>query len=117
MDPSEVEHFLNEFKTKMNLWGLILRTDRTNPINRQTLANLQLSEKDCKEILNQLQVTEYCEGPVPDTLYRDVPMWIFGKMVKGVEIYIKITIGQFGSKVVCISFHQPAYKMTYPFKK
>ena len=43
-------------------------------------------------------------------------MWIFGKDVKGKEIYIKITMGSFGNSVICISFHIAEYEMQYPLK-
>ena len=44
-------------------------------------------------------------------------MWVFGKLIKNHEIYIKISLGIEGSSVICISFHLAEYKMTYPLKK
>jgi hypothetical protein len=43
-------------------------------------------------------------------------MWVFGKIVKKKEVYIKITIGAMDSGVICISFHLAQYKMNYPLK-
>jgi len=43
-------------------------------------------------------------------------MWVFGKDVKGQEVYIKISLGQKNSQTICISFHISEYKMKYPFK-
>jgi len=74
---TSVETFLTEFKTKMNIWGLIFSTDREK--NMQTLADLELTQLACKEILNQLAVDNYSEGPIEDTLHKEVPMWVFGK--------------------------------------
>jgi hypothetical protein len=42
-------------------------------------------------------------------------MWVFGKDVKGQEVYIKITLGK-GSSALCISFHIAEHPMNYPFK-
>jgi len=112
---TEVERFLAEFKIKMNQWGLIFRDDRGK--NRQTLADLDLTVSRCKEILNDLKVEDYCEGPVPDTLHKQVPLWVFGKMIKREEIYIKITLGRFSKEAVCISFHIASARMHYPLKR
>ena len=43
-------------------------------------------------------------------------MWVFGKDVKGQEVYIKISLGQENRQTICISFHISEYKMKYPFK-
>jgi hypothetical protein len=43
-------------------------------------------------------------------------MWVFGKMVKKKEIYIKITIGMVNNQTICISFHIAEFDMNYPFK-
>ena len=43
-------------------------------------------------------------------------MWVFGKDVKGQEVYIKITLGLPNSSTICISFHIAEHPMTYPLK-
>jgi hypothetical protein len=43
-------------------------------------------------------------------------MWVFGKNVKGQEVYIKITLGFPISTTICISFHFAEYPMRYPLK-
>ena len=43
-------------------------------------------------------------------------MKVFGKDVKGREVYIKIMISQFGGQTICISFHLAEHKLNYPFK-
>lgn len=37
---------------------------------------------------------DYSEGPIVDALNNQGEMWVFGKDVKGNEIYIKITLGK-----------------------
>ena len=77
---------------------------------------LEVSVNDIKNVLNDLEVEDYTGGPNKETLYKGADMWVFGKMVKKEEIYIKITIGSPNDKVICISFHLAEKKMIYPFK-
>lgn len=111
---TEVESFLNDFKVKLKHWGLEFRSDRTK--NAQTLADLELTIMGCKDILGELTLGDYCEGPVPDTLHKEVPLWVFGKMIKGNEIYIKVTLGKLNSKAICISFHKAEKPLRYPLR-
>ena len=41
---------------------------------------------------------------------------VFGKDVKGREVYIKITLGYQNGQTICISFHIAEHPMNYPFK-
>ena len=113
----EVEEFLKDFTFKLGFWGLLIRTDRTNPKNIETILALGLKRTHIKEILGQLKPEDYSQGPLPDTLYHQSPMWVFGKIVREKEIYIKIQMGPPNSETVCISFHFAERKMNYPFKK
>lgn len=67
-------------------------------------------------IVKSLQVEDYVEGPVIDELNRRSEMWVFGKDVKGHEVYIKITLGYENGQTICISFHIAEHTLTYPFK-
>jgi hypothetical protein len=89
----EVEEFLKDFIFKLGFWGLLIRTDRANPKNIETILALGLKRIQIKEILAQLRPEDYSEGPLPDTLYQQSPMLVFGKMVKEKEVYIKIQMG------------------------
>lgn len=113
---NHVIQFLEEFTIKMDFWGLQIRTDRTNRKNTNTLLALEFSHERVRQVLKELTVEDYSEGPVPDKLYNNTPMWIFGKIIKGKEIYIKIQIGHPHSTTICISFHFSEYNMAYPFK-
>ncbi len=112
----EVTQFLKDFSLKLDFWGLTLRTDRTNDKNTKTLLALELNYTQVIAILMNLKPEEYSEGPIHDKLYNISVMWVFGKIVKGHEIYIKIQMGNPGAQVICISFHFPEYKMNYPLK-
>jgi len=43
-------------------------------------------------------------------------MWIFGKVIKGQQVYIKLTISKMTGGAVCISFHKAEYPMEFPLK-
>ena len=84
--------------------------------NAQTLLDLEITPASREKIIKDLDVKDYSEGPIDDLLNKGAPMWVFGKKVKGEEIYIKITMGITGAKTICISFHIAEHEMKYPFK-
>ncbi|NHM02408.1 type II toxin-antitoxin system MqsR family toxin [Flavobacterium difficile] len=109
---SEVKKFLTEFKINMNMFG-ILYANRDK--NTQTLADLEITPKFRDNILLNLNIEDYCEGPIDNDQYGNNPMWVFGTNVKKNEIYVKITL--LPSKAFCISFHIAEHPLTYPLKK
>ncbi len=110
----EVAGFLKDFKEKMKFWDVLFRDERGK--NAQALADLELRPIDRQAVLESLETKDYSEGPLPEKLYGGSDMWVFGKMVKKKEVYIKITMGAPGNSVICISFHPADYKMNYPLK-
>lgn len=110
----EVAIFLKDFKEKMKIWDVLFRDDRGK--NAQALIELELRPATRKEILENLAVEDYSEGPNEDVLYGQADMWVFGKTIKKEEVYIKITMGAIGASVICISFHLAENKMNYPLK-
>lgn len=67
-------------------------------------------------VIESLNVEDYVQGPLIDELNRLGEMWVFGKYVKGREIYIKIMMGCAGSQTICISFHISVNPLSYPFR-
>jgi hypothetical protein len=110
----EVEHFLKEFKQKMKIWGVLFRDERGK--NAQALADLELRPSDRKKVLEDLKVEDYCQGPLEETLYKGADMWVFGRVIKKKQVYIKITMGIKGTSVLCISFHVAEHELTFPLK-
>lgn len=110
----QVEEFLNDFKVKMSIWNILFRDDRKK--NMLTLSELELPPIERKKIIEKLVATDYSEGPLEETLYKGNDMWVFGRIVKNKEVYIKITMGIAGSGVICISFHIAEHPMSYPLK-
>ena len=110
----EVESFLNDFKTKMRIFQIIFLDDRGK--NSQALLDLEISPIKRKEIIEKLTFEDYSEGPLEEKMRGILPMWVFGKVVRGTEVYIKISMGIANSNSICISFHKAEYPMNYSFK-
>lgn len=98
----------------MKIFGIIFRDDRNK--NIQTLLDLEITPKYRDDIIRQLESTDYIDGPIEDTLNKLGFLWVFGKEVKGQEVYIKITMGINNSSAICISFHIAERKLRYKFK-
>jgi len=111
---TEVEAFLKDFKEKIKFWDVLFRDDRGK--NAQALVDLELRPIERKAILEALEAKDYSEGPLAEKLYGGADMWVFGRLVKKKEVYIKITMGAISSSVICISFHLAQHKMNYPLK-
>jgi hypothetical protein len=109
-----VEHFLKEFNQKMKIWDVLFRDDRGK--NAQTLADLEIRPSDRKKVLEDLKVEDYCQGPLEETLYLGNDMWVFGRVIKKKQVYIKITMGFKGASVLCISFHLAEHELNFPLK-
>lgn len=110
----EVARFLADFKVKLGVWGVVYRDDRLK--NTQTLLTLDIIANKRTEILKELSVKDYSEGPLEENLYQGSAMWVFGKEISKREVYIKITMGMAGRQVICISFHLAEKRMNYPLK-
>ena len=110
----EVKEFLNQFNIKAQIFGIQFRNDRKK--NREALLLLDISPLQRELIVKNLQVQDYVEGPVIDVLNKEGEMWVFGKDVKGREVYIKITLGYENGQTICISFHIAEHPLSYPFK-
>ena len=114
MDEITVRRFLEDFKTKMKIWDIVFMDNRAK--NSQTLLQLEISPVLRKKIINDLTPEDYSEGPVLDQQFLGNTLWVFGKVVKQKEVYIKITLGYAGKAVICISFHTAEFPMKYPLK-
>lgn len=110
----DVKAFLDQFNIKAQVFGIQFRNDRKK--NREALLLLDISPLQRELIVKNLQVQDYVEGPVIDVLNKEGEMWVFGKDVKGHEVYIKITLGYENGQTICISFHIAEYPLKYPLK-
>lgn len=111
----DVEQFLENFYLKVKIFGIRFRDDRDK--NRNALLELEISPRLRETVVMSLKWNDYSEGPIIDELNQHGEMWVFGKDVRGTEVYIKITMGTPNSHTICISFHAAEYPMFYPLKK
>ncbi|GAB4234049.1 MAG: hypothetical protein Tsb0034_07520 [Ekhidna sp.] len=110
----EIKEFLRSFKEKMSIWDVLFLDDRGK--NARTLSTLEIRPVDRLQVLKELEYKDYSQGPLEEDWHGGKEMWVFGREVKGEEIYIKITPGAPGTSVICISFHIAEFSMDYPFK-
>lgn len=110
----EIEEFLIGFKLKMKIWNVFFLNRKKNI---QTLSDLEISPNDRIKVLEELESLDFSEGPLEDKMLAGADMWVFGKIIKGQEVYIKITLGKANLGAVCISFHIAEHSMNYPFKR
>jgi hypothetical protein len=105
----EIKSFLQDFKAKLEVWGVIFRDDRGK--NIKALLDLDITPIYREQVLRELEVMDYHEGPIKESLYGGADIWIFGRTIKGQEVYIKVTLGFAGAQVICISFHVAEHPM------
>ena len=110
----EVQHFLNQLKEKVKVFQIVYIDDRNK--NAQTLLDLEITSKYRDTVIQNLKIEDYSEGPKKDDFNQIDDIWVFGKIVKEREVYIKISLGRINSRIICISFHIAERPMTYPFK-
>ena len=110
----EVKAFLDQFNVKAQIFGIRFRDDRGK--NREALLQLDITPLQREVIVKNLLVHDYVEGSVIDELNKNGEMWVFGKDVKGREVYIKITLGYENGQTIYISFHIAEHPLKYPVK-
>jgi hypothetical protein len=110
----EAERLLLEIKQKIRKNGLLFLRNKEK--NCQTLARLGIMAIRVREIIDGLQAKDYYEGPDPDEKYPSKWISIFGVTFQGTELYIKFSVGEDDTPVVCLSFHEAERPMTYQFK-
>jgi hypothetical protein len=112
----EVDAFLKEFHTRMKVWDIVFRDDRSK--NVESLGAMGIVPNMRKAVLNELTVKDFSEGPMKDGLNSGPDLWVFGKEVKEHDVYIKVTLGMVKEgPVLCISFHPAEQPMKFPFKR
>lgn len=87
-----------------------------NPKNNQTLMDLDYGYADVVAELKELQVSDYSESLLDRDNLNPPILYVFGKTIKGSEIYIKIKIREQESRrVICVSFHHAEHSMPHPY--
>lgn len=110
----EVALFLEELKEKISIFEIVFRP---RDKNLQALASLDITAAKRLECIANLKVEDYLAGPKRDTYNTSLPDYYeFGKLVKGVEIYIKVSKGLTNKPADCMSFHPAEFPIVYPLK-
>lgn len=110
----DINRFLKQFRDNKRVWKIVFRDDRGK--NTKTLAELEIIPNQRIAIIDSLVVEDYSEGPLEEKIYQTAEMWVFGKLVKGREVYIKLSLLNNDGPVLCISFHIAEHPMSYPYK-
>jgi hypothetical protein len=112
---AEIQKFLNDFHQKVEVFDIFFLDDREK--NLKSIPELELIPGARKQVVQSLTVDDYSEGPIKNLLNKWGDLWVFGKDIKGQEVYIKIAYGVPNGRAICISFHLAEYPMKYPYKK
>jgi len=107
-----IRNFLYDFKVLMMEETLFV----VNRIkNREALISLGLTYKQRNDEIKTLSVENYCSGPIKDE-YTNSDYWVFGKIINGIEVYIKLKIvsERDNEHAVCMSFHPAERPLYYP---
>ncbi|MDN3675612.1 type II toxin-antitoxin system MqsR family toxin [Flavobacterium branchiarum] len=110
----EVKIFLSELKQFLKIWPIVFLHRPKNSL--QNLADIGITAKRRLEIILDLEIEDYSQGPLSETQQNGTAMWVFGKVVKKTEVYIKLTVNKDSNHVICISFHIAEDTMNYPLK-
>lgn len=85
--------------------------------NIQALADLDISPVVRLQHIYHLSTDHFIAGPKPDLYDPTRPDYFeFGVRVKGLEVYIKLSLGLPGKPVDCMSFHAAEFPIVYPLK-
>lgn len=112
---AEIQKFLNDFHQKVEVFDIFFLDDREK--NLKSIPELELAPGARKQVVQSLMVENYSEGPIKNLLNKWGDLWVFGKDIKGQEVYIKIAYGVPNGRAICISFHLAEFPMKYPYKK
>lgn len=110
----EVEAFLKQLQDKIRFFDVAFRP---RDKNTDALVELDILPVDRIEYLKNLSVENYYDGPKNDSYDHSKPDYYeFGINLKGIEVYIKVSLGLINKRVDCMSFHKAERPITYPHK-
>ena len=112
----ELKEILENPKSKLNI---IPRRDKAIEFSTDyCLRDLGFTDKDIKEELKKLKISEYVECCRDERNIKSRNYYIFCKEYNKRQVYIKIKIQSYDNKtILCMSFHYAEYKITkFPFK-
>jgi len=108
----EVRAFLLELKMAL-MRGRLQFDERLKSL--ETIKSLGYLVSDIPAALRGLKERDYSDGPVEDDKGRPLTWWVFGPVIQGSCIYVKIALHRTG--VVCKSFHKAMWELDYPLRR
>ncbi len=83
-----------------------------------TLIDLEFDIFDVVNELKSLEVNHYSEAKLDEDDPNPPILLVFGKIIGGKEVYIKIKCRDINNigQVICVSFHYAKWNMQYPYK-
>ena len=122
---AEVKEFLRKLKNilcdenfDINRDFCLIRSKKSGPKNkystRYTMVDLDYDSNDVVEKLKELEIREYSETLFDMDDANPPLLFVFGKTVNGMQVYVKLKIKPVG-KVLCVSFHYAEHKMDFPY--
>lgn len=118
MSIEDVERFLTKCKIAVTFHIDFLFDEK----EKRTLSELIYEYDDVIQEILDLEPQDYEKGPLQDEKGYAGEWWVFGKLIQGREIYIKVKVkdlNQEGHKqlsCLCISFHFAEHPLKLPYK-
>lgn len=110
----EVISFLENFKESVSTGRATIARRKDPKINDLLYELGWTREVLFKYLVANLEFSDYDSGPQDDHNGSEGDIWVFGKTIENIEVYIKIKIQSNGVK--CLSFHKSSRRFTYPLK-
>ncbi|MBQ9608998.1 MAG: hypothetical protein IJV15_06080 [Lachnospiraceae bacterium] len=80
------------------------------------MLDLEYDAYDVANQLKELKTENYSETLIDKDDDKPPLLFVFGKDIKGKQVYIKLKIkGDTNKRILCISFHYAKYKMDFPY--
>lgn len=106
----EINCFLKQYRKQMH------KPKNFTIVQRKfNFTELGLTLDQAKSEIRKLKYTDYYEGPSLDHNGDGTEVWVFGKLIEGVMVYIKLKIAQDGF-CKCISFKRAERPMRLPYR-
>lgn len=114
-DKRAVNDYLKSLKQLIKTFGIVFLDERSKN-STQDLADIGITPILRKDIILSLEYEDYNSGPIEETQQGGFEYWVFGKIFRKTELYIKLTIAK-ETNIICISFHKAERPMDYPLKE
>lgn len=110
---TEIKHILTAEQCELDILPRKKGEDPLDPFTTEnTMQDLSYDTNDVKNVLLSLTEKEYIETIIDDKDSSRPPFWVFGKVIKNKDVYIKVKIrNKITNKVFCVSFHYPKHPL------